>query len=403
MSHNIHKFLQSVVAGAILVAVGFAIGTAVLSSTAFDNATTVNTSDAPTFSVRTAYSPPDAAAISVPQESQRAANLSETDRARVELYNRVAPSVVSITVVRASAFTNNEVGASGSGFVIDQQGHIVSNYHVVQDASEIIVNFFDGTLTRADIVGLDPDSDLAVIRVDLPEDRLFPVTFGDVEALEIGERVAAIGSPFGQNWTFTVGIISAKNRSIRGLGDYSIGSAIQTDTPINPGNSGGPLLNMAGEVIGVNSQILSETRANAGVGFAVPADLVVRVAEELIEDGDVDYSYIGIAGNDITIDVIEDLDLPNNQRGIVVGEVVAGSPADDAGIRSIQISGQGPSAEIATADIIVAVDGMSIDGFPSLISYLARNTRPGDTVTLTILRDGERIDINVTLGDRDDF
>lgn len=321
---------------------------------------------------------------------------------RSQIYQRVSPSVVSITVLRPSTSTlssDSEVG--GSGFVIDTQGRIVTNAHVVASATEIVVYFLDGTITRAELIGTDFDSDLAVIQVSLSADRLVPVTFGNVDNLFVGQSVLALGSPFGQDWTLTSGIISALNRTIRGLTNYNIGSVIQTDAPINPGNSGGPLFNMQGEVIGVNSQIVSQTRANSGIGFAAPADLTQRVVQELIEKGRVDYSYLGIYGGDITLTVIEQLGLPNNQRGVFVQDTEPRSPARLAGIRTMTMTGQGTNnARVTSADIVVAINGTPVPNFAEMIGYLAKYTKPGDTVTLTILRDGGLVDLPLTLGSR---
>lgn len=328
-------------------------------------------------------------------------NLTSEELTRAQIYQQVSPSVVSITVTRlsTSAF-NTETEVGGSGFVIDYNGHIVTNAHVVANATEIIVYFVDGTITRAELVGADLDSDLAVIKVNLPADRLVPVKFGNVDSLFVGQSVLALGSPFGQDWTLTAGIISALNRTITGLSNYRIGSVIQTDAPINPGNSGGPLFNMQGEVIGVNSQIVSQTRANSGIGFSVPADLVQRVANELIEKGRVDYSYLGIYGGDVTLTLIEQLGLPNNQRGVVVSDTEVRSPARLAGIRTMTVSGQGTNARVISADIIVAINGTPIPNFAEMIAYLAKYTRPNDVITLTVLRDGALIDLNLTLGSR---
>jgi len=328
--------------------------------------------------------------------AQDAPPLTEQELTLAQLYENVAPSVVAISV-------NTRQGDSGgTGFVIDMDGHIVTNFHVVQDASDIIVNFLDGTITRAETVGVDPDADLAVIKVDVDEDRLFPVRFGNSDALVIGQSVAALGSPFGEDWTLTAGIVSALNRRISGLSGYSIGSAIQTDAPINPGNSGGPLFNLSGEVIGVNSQIRSETRANSGIGFAIPSNLTRRVAKELIENGFINYSYIGIFGQAVDLTTIESLELANNQRGVVITDVAPRSPAQEAGFLAPELvfDDSGFANGFTSADIITAIDGEEITGFESLISYLAQYTRPGDTVTMTLLRDNQLIDLPVTLGER---
>lgn len=384
MASIIRLIRMGVLAG-LLIAVGFVIGTTMHST----NAQSEVTADEDAAFIRTAFSDSINTAATMPQ-------LTGVDMTRAELYERVAPSVVSLRIGRGMAFSADEIDSSGSGFVIDKEGRIVTNYHVVQGAEEIVVRFFDGTITRAEIIGLDADSDIAVIQVDIPDERLVPVRFGNVDDLIVGESVVAIGSPFGQDWTLTSGIISAKNRSISGLGGYSIGSAIQTDTPINPGNSGGPLLTMQGEVIGVTSQILSRTRSNSGIGFAVPSDLVVRVVDELIENGRVAYSFIGISGDNVNLEVMERGNLADNQRGVVICQVVEDSPAASSDLRPDR-NGCRP---YRNGDIIVSVDGEQVLGFDTLISYLARNTRPGDTVTFGVLRDGETIDVQVMLGNR---
>ncbi|RMF79749.1 MAG: PDZ domain-containing protein [Chloroflexi bacterium] len=321
-----------------------------------------------------------------------------------QIYNDVSPSVVAINVTarrEGSGFFNqdNTVIASGSGFVIDEEGHIITNNHVVDGATRIEINFLDGTITRAEIVGLDPDSDLAVLDVELPEEKLHPVTFGDSDALQIGEPVLAIGSPFGQRWTLTSGIVSAVDRTIQGLTNFSIGGVIQTDAPINPGNSGGPLFNLKGEVVGVNSQIISASRSSAGIGFSIPSNLAQRVARELIDNGFVSYSFLGIGGSDITLPIIEALGLPNDMRGVVVGSVEPGGPAARAGLRepstdTVEIDGQPVPTSV---DIITAINGEPLRGMADLIAYLGNNTQPGDTVTLTILRDGDEFDTDVRL------
>ncbi len=377
--------IKAIIITIVLFSFGFVVGTMISRSTAMTNF-------------------PDNPALGSLPRSQTVlpqGNISTDDLSRAEIYQRVSPSVVSITVTRSSGTTVTEDSLSGgSGFVIDFQGHIVSNAHVVANATEIIVYFLDGTITRAELVGADFDSDLAVIKVNLSTDRLSPITFGNMDNLFVGQSVLALGSPFGQDWTLTAGIISALNRTIRGLSNYNIGSVIQTDAPINPGNSGGPLFNMQGQVIGVNSQIVSQVRANSGVGFSVPADLVQRVATELIQTGSVDYSYLGIYGGDVNLTVIEQLNLPNNQRGVVVDSTENRSPARNAGIRNMTVVGQGVNARVASADIIVAINGLPMPNFAEMIAYLAKNTRPGDTITLTVLRNSQLVDLPLTLGSR---
>lgn len=311
--------------------------------------------------------------------------LTDTERILAQLYEQVSPSVVAITI-------DERIGgeffplSSGTGFVYDTDGHIITNNHVVEGADRVIVYFLDGSIVEAEVIGIDPDADIAVLQVDVDEDLLFPITFADSSKLVIGQRAVAIGSPFGQDWTMTTGIISALNRSITGLANFSTGGVIQTDTPINPGNSGGPLLNMRGELIGVNAQIISEERANSGVGFAIPSNLVKRVSDELIESGEVRYSYIGISGDDMNIDYIRNLNLPNNTRGVVVTLVRPNEPGERGGL--------------LINDVIVSINGEQIINFSLLIGYLAANTLPGDTVTFTVLRDGEEMELNITLAER---
>lgn len=312
----------------------------------------------------------------------------------VRIYEQVSPSVVAINVVsrQESPFFEDgegDVFGQGSGFVIDADGHIVTNFHVVDGATQMEVEFFDGTLARAEIIGLDPDSDLAIIQVDLPTEKLFPIEFADSDALVVGEPVFAIGSPFGQRWTITSGIISALDRTIPGLNDnFSIGGVIQTDAAINPGNSGGPLLNIDGQVIGVNSQIRSATRSNSGVGFAVPSNLTQRVAQQLIENGFTSYSYLGIAGTDVNLDVLEQMELANDVRGVVVSDVLPGGPAARAGLEAPVMEEIDGVTLPESVDIITHINGERLTGMAALITYLANNTSPGDNVELTVLRDG---------------
>jgi 2-alkenal reductase len=383
MSQTLKRF-ASLAAAVLLVMFAFMAGTAVVSIQAQDD-----------------IAWPD---ISTDAVTTLPADITESERLYAGIYNSVSPSVVSINVVTRSAagsFSNEEFfgEGTGTGFVIDTQGHIVTNNHVVDGAISIEVNFFDGRIVRGEIVGLDPDSDLAVIRVDLPAEELQPVPLGDSDSLFIGQEVVAIGSPFNQPWTMTTGIISALDRTIQGLTDFSIGSVIQTDAAINPGNSGGPLLNLDGEVIGVNSQIISQTRSNSGVGFAIPSNLVTRVSKSLIETGKMEYSYMGISGGDISLSLIESLGLPNNARGVVVANVVPGSPAANAGLRNPGRARVANGQEsVSSVDIITAIDGTPLTGMSSLITYLASNTVPGQTVTLTVVRDGQQqIDLQTVM------
>ncbi|MCA9888398.1 MAG: trypsin-like peptidase domain-containing protein [Anaerolineae bacterium] len=312
-----------------------------------------------------------------------------------QVFNQVSSSVVSITVYTSIG------GGQGSGFVIDTEGHIVTNNHVVDGAEFIEVEFIDGTLAEGTIVGLDPDSDLAVIKVDLPAEKLHPLTFADSSALYIGQPVIAIGSPFGQEFTLTTGVVSATHRSIQGLTGFSVGEAIQTDAAINPGNSGGPLLNMNGEVIGVNSQILSNSNSSSGVGFAIPSNLTSRIAQLLINDGFVEYSYMGIGGTDVNLRLINSLNLPEDLRGVVVTQVVQGGPSARAGLQGPQMTTDGNGTEqLQGTDIITSINGFKLTSMEDLIAYLARETSPGDTAQLTVYRDGSYVTLDVRLTPR---
>jgi S1-C subfamily serine protease len=376
--------------GLFLVVFGFIVGTAVIPSLAYNH--------------------PAAAVYEAPAQQSidlSTLNLTDQEELYATLYNQITPSVVSINVVSRGAGESslqNDGGfayGSGSGFVIDTEGHIVTNNHVVDGATSIEVNFYDGTIARGEIVGLDPDADLAVLKVNIDAASLHPVTFADSDQTVVGQSTIAIGSPFGEEWTMTTGIISALNRTIQGLTNFSIGSVIQTDAAINPGNSGGPLLNMNGQVIGVNSQIISRTQSNSGIGFAIPSNLVQRVVPDLLADGRVEYSYLGISGGRVDLALMETMGLPNNMSGIVVQEVVSGGPASQAGL-------QGPTNVRVvdgqqvpdSADIITAINGTSVSGMPALVSYLAANTKPGDSVNLTVWRGGQQINIPVTLSTR---
>jgi 2-alkenal reductase len=296
---------------------------------------------------------------------------------------------------------------SGSGFVVDSEGHIVTNNHVVAEADEIEVTFAGGGLVEAEVVGLDPYSDLAVIQVSVPADRLTVLELGDSEDLQVGQRVIAIGNPFGLDGTMTVGIISALGRTLsaqvaESAGYFSNPEIIQTDAAINPGNSGGPLLDSRGRVVGVNSAIRSTTGVNSGVGFAVPVNTVKRIVPSLIETGSYVYPYLGITSdNRFTLaQLMGPLDLPVTQ-GVLISEVTPGGAAEQAGLqgggRTVEVMGATVNAD---GDIIVAVDDYELHDFADLIAYLVRETEVGQEVVLTILRDGKEIQVPVTLDRR---
>ncbi|HEY65186.1 MAG TPA: PDZ domain-containing protein [Caldilineae bacterium] len=291
----------------------------------------------------------------------------------------------------------------GSGFVWDREGHIVTNNHVVEDADRVEVVFADHSVAEAKVLGTDPDSDLAVIKVDVPPERLKPVTLGDSDTLKVGQMAIAIGNPFGQEFTMTSGIISALGRTIRsGASPFSIPEVIQTDAAINPGNSGGPLLDRMGRVIGINAMIISRSGANAGIGFAIPINIAKRVVPELIEKGTYEYAWLGITGTDLVPEVAELMGLPRDTRGALVVDVAKDSPADKAGLRGSDktLRVEGEEYQFG-GDVIVSIDGQPVRGMDDLIAYLVKNTRPGDKVTLELIRrKGERETVIVTLAPR---
>ena len=291
----------------------------------------------------------------------------------------------------------------GSGFVWDQAGHIVTNHHVVNNATEIEVIFADETRAKAEIVGSDPDADLAVIKVDLPAAALIPVKLGDSDELQVGQISIAIGNPFGQDFTMTSGIVSGVERTIRsGNGPYSIPEVIQTDAPINPGNSGGPLLTWQGEVIGINTQIVSRSGSSSGVGFAVPINIAKRVVPTLIEGQVFEYAWLGISGNTLTAEAVTFRDLASGTKGALIMAVAEDGPADEAGLDGRNRDSGVESDEFRFGgDIITAIDGQPITDMDDLISYLVGETRPGETVTLDVIRaDGAKEQVEVTLGVR---
>ncbi len=317
----------------------------------------------------------------------------------IDLFDDTIDSVVKIeTRTRAG-------GGEGSGWIWDVDGHIVTNYHVVDGATEITVFFFDGREYDAEVVGFNSQADLAVIKIEVEEsDEIQPSELGNSSDLRVGQTAVALGNPFGQDFSMTNGIVSAVGRLLpSGFQRFSIPSVIQTDAAINPGNSGGPLLDIDGRVIGINTQIRSESGSNSGVGFAVPVDLAKRVVPNLIENGRHDYSFIGITGTELNNELREGLNLDNTQQGAYVLSVGSGTPAEDSGLRpetgTITASGNTANADF-NGDLVVAVDGQGVESMDDLIAYLALNTSPGDDIVLTVLRAGQEDQVVVTLTER---
>ncbi len=330
-----------------------------------------------------------------------------------DLYERASPSVVHITT-RSYAYTLFwEVvprEGTGSGFVWDDQGHIVTNYHVVRGAQEIEVALADGTRLPARVVGVDPPNDLAVLQWQVPQGQTpppaRPLPLGDSLNLRVGQRVVAIGNPFGLDRTMTTGIISALGRVIRSQDGSFIGEVIQTDAAINPGNSGGPLLDLEGRVIGVNTAIFSPTGANAGIGFAIPAHTVARVVPELIAQGYYRHPWLGVEGYTYALQppvarALRRLGYPVPDQGLLVVGVYPGSPADRAGLRGGRETVRLGQLRLPVGgDVIIAVDGHPTPTERELRLWLEQNYRVGDEVVVRIVRDGQTREVRVTLGER---
>jgi 2-alkenal reductase len=343
-----------------------------------------------------------------------------------DLYERINPAVVNIQVAQSVQIDGNFPDdhpelpdifpelpedqfrfGQGSGFVWDTQGHIVTNYHVVDQAERVNVTFSDGLTLEAEIIGTDPDSDLAVIRVDPLPEGIQPLELAASKELRVGESVVAIGNPFGLEGTMTTGIVSALERSLPSQartangGTFNIPNIIQTDAAINPGNSGGPLLDYEGRVIGVNTAIESPVRQFSGIGYAVPSDIIAKIVPALIADGRYPHPWLGIAGRTLTPGIREAMELETTQTGVLVITVTEDGPADEAGLQGsseeVEIDG---IPTLVGGDIIIGIDEQEVREFDDLLSYLAEDTVVGQEITLSILRDDGPINLEVTLGER---
>jgi serine protease Do len=366
-------------------------------------------------------------------QAQTGYTANDLEAQLIHLYDQAGPSVVSVQV--RQPVTGNVLGelpqipgfplpnspetpqgqgdqqqyayGQGSGFVYDTEGHIITNFHVAGEADQITVVFADGTSLDATLVGGDPDSDLAVVKIDPTGLDLKPLALGDSDSLQVGQMVIAIGNPFGLEGTMTSGIVSALGRMLSSQAattdgnTFSIPDVIQTDAAINPGNSGGPLLDLAGDVIGVNTAIESSVSQSSGVGFAVPSNIVAHVVPELIANGRYEHPWLGISGGTLTSPLRDAMGLDESQRGVLVATVSSNSPADEAGLqgssRQVEIDGQ---QVLVGGDVIVSVDGRPIQTFDDLLSFISNDASVGQTVTFGVLRDGKTINVDVTLAAR---
>ena len=345
-------------------------------------------------------------------------SLIADQEALADLYESVGPAVVNIQVTThasAAMFPGFEMPdgegpvleSQGSGFIYDDRGHIVTNSHVVEDAESVLVIFHNGRWADAEVVTVDPQADLAVIKVTPPAAMEWrPLEIDPADTLRVGHAVVAIGNPFGLAGTMTTGIVSALGRGLFVGEDtdtrYTLPDVIQTDAAINPGNSGGPLIDLEGQVVGVNFAIRSEVRSNSGVGFAIPAAVARRVIPALIEKGAYDYAYLGLSGSTITAQVAKTLELPDDLQGVYVAEVIPGGPSDKAGLRGgdVAVEGSDGVQYRRGGDIVTAIDGVPVQRFEDLVSYLVTRASPGEEVTLTVLRGEETLELAVVLGAR---
>jgi S1-C subfamily serine protease len=328
--------------------------------------------------------------------------LTDDEKNNVSIYQKVSPSVVNVisTVITRDFFLNPiPREGSGSGSIIDAQGHILTNNHVIKDAQKLEVTLSDGSKYPAKLVGSDPDNDLAVLQISAPADRMKALLLSDSRKLQVGQKVLAIGNPFGLGLTLTTGIISSLGRTIRSEVGTQIEDVIQTDASINPGNSGGPLLNSEGEIIGINTAIISPTGGSVGIGFAIPVNTAKRIIPELISKGYVAYPYIGASVQPLVPEIAKYLKLKTD-KGAMVIEVTPGGPADKAGLkggtRQIQV---GNYLLVVGGDVITKVDQLEVKDADEMIKYI-RDRKAGESVTLRILRDGNFREIKVTLQER---
>ena len=313
----------------------------------------------------------------------------------VDIFEKSEESVVQVNVLRGGSD-----GGMGSGFVYSEEGYIITNQHVVKDAKKVTVTFLDGEAYIGDVIGTDPDLDIAVVKVSPSNTYLQPITIGDSSKLKVGEKIAAIGNPFGLSGSMTSGIVSQIGRLLPQESGYSIPDVIQTDAAINPGNSGGPLINMKGEVVGINTAIQSVTGEFSGIGFAVPSNTVKKIVPVLIEDGEFKHPWMGISGTDVDPELADFRELKSS-KGFLVISVIEGSPAEQAGLIGVTETKEIDGRELAVdGDIVLSIDGKTVRKISDILIHLQREKSIGDEMVLSVNRNGEILELTMVLEER---
>ena len=313
----------------------------------------------------------------------------------IDIFEKSEASIVQVSVVRGESD-----GGMGSGFVYSDEGYVITNQHVVQDAERVMITFLDGEAYIDNVIGTDRDLDIAVVKVEPTNTYLQPIKIGDSSKLKVGEKIAAIGNPFGLSGSMTSGIVSQMGRLLPQETGYSIPDVIQTDAAINPGNSGGPLINMKGEVVGINTAIQSATGEFSGIGFAVPANTVKKVVPVLIQDGEFKHPWMGISGTDVDPELAEVRGL-NSSKGFLVVSVIEGSPAETAGLLGVTETRETDGREFALdGDIILSIDGETVRKISDILVHLQREKSVGDEMVLSVNRGGEILELTMVLEER---
>ena len=317
------------------------------------------------------------------------------DYSLIDIFEKSEESVVQVNVLRGGSD-----GGMGSGFVYSEEGYIITNQHVVKDAKKVTVTFLDGEAYIGDVIGTDPDLDIAVVKVSPSNTYLQPITIGDSSKLKVGEKIVAIGNPFGLSGSMTSGIVSQIGRLLPQESGYSIPDVIQTDAAINPGNSGGPLINMKGEVVGINTAIQSITGEFSGIGFAVPSNTVKKIVPVLIEDGEFKHPWMGISGTDVDPELADFRELKSS-KGFLVISVIEGSPAEQAGLIGVTETKEIDGRELAVdGDIVLSIDGKTVRKISDILIHLQREKSIGDEMVLSVNRNGEILELTMVLEER---